>query len=49
MGDGDGADKTSTNGTWLWVSQPEPLQDGDMFKAGNAIFGVRYTRTTTTK
>ena len=45
MADGNGVDKTSTNGTWLWVSQPEPLQDGDMFKAGNAIFGVRYTTT----
>jgi hypothetical protein len=32
----------STNGTWLWVSQPKELEDADLFKAGNAIFRVNY-------
>ena len=40
--DGTGRDKPSTNGTWLWVSTPEILEEGDLFKAGNAIFKVNY-------
>eukprot|EP00347_Sterkiella_histriomuscorum_P008245 403345826 len=42
--DGNGKDKQSTNGTWLWVSQPQQLMDDDIFKAGNAIFKVNYTQ-----
>jgi pSer/pThr/pTyr-binding forkhead associated (FHA) protein len=41
--DGNGKDRPSTNGTWLWVSQPHTLMDDDLFKAGNAIFKVNYT------
>ena len=41
--DGNGKDKKSTNGTWAWVSQPQVLEDSDEFKAGNAIFCVKYT------
>lgn len=40
--DGNGKDKQSTNGTWLWVSQPQVLNDSDLFKAGNAIFKINY-------
>lgn len=42
LSDGNGKDKQSTNGTWLWVSQPEVLEEGDLFKAGNALFRVSY-------
>ena len=42
LSDGNGKDKTSTNGTWLWVSQPQVLDDNDLFKAGNAVFKVNY-------
>ena len=42
--DGNGKDKRSTNGTWLWVAQSEQLYDGDLFKAGNAIFRVVYAQ-----
>ena len=40
--DGNGKDKKSTNGTWLWAQREHVLEEQDLFKAGNAVFKVTY-------
>jgi len=33
--------RTSTNGTWLFVDDFYPLQNGTVFKAGQTLYGVK--------
>ena len=33
--------KISTNGTWLYINEDTPLQDGVVFKANQTIFSCK--------